>query len=897
MSIIFPNENEMSPENLIMFKKDLTELLYNDSYNINELNKIKTIIRRLEGYLLMADKKKLFNYFNAFYELGLLNLLNSYLDKGYQQISFCILECIYILLTNIQNNGLIFFLYSTKYTTRIPGENLNIIDKIILLDAHKKDEFLTYQVNFIKSLALKLNIECIEFFFNKHKNQFPLLQKSFSLYNNKDAMIRSAVKNIFLTILKINDEHLRRFMTSFPNNIYLPNIIFQLRNIIIKLCIINFYEDNNKNNSINKFRDEHDNLIDYMYYISDILLLNIPNANFILINCILTQIILPLFKTMISKKEEKISIVFSLYVLILFIFIVKNKFITDIISYFLFEENVSKNLLDKVKEFEFKAINQNLMSCINFLIVNNKIADVNDVQWRTIQKYMSEICGTDLSTGFIEKENIFDIIKNEIYDNSGNSITVKNEIFSTITMLLTARDDSILLILNLLIHCEILFYKDIKEVNKKENLNNNENDNENKKEAKLININEIENYINNENKNNINNINNENIKKGNIINDEIIDKIKDELIDDDEGNSNENKQNIDKNIYTKTKDINNIKNIEINQNYNILDKDFFKSNLNNPNCLFNLLLKLFLIPRNLRSLTNEVILFNINILLTINKSQNKKEFTRKIQEIFKNEISKLRNLLNQNTKLKQLTYISSLKAHEQYIIPIDKKIKDLITSPFILMPLIYLDEEEDVPSDFKEIKFNNQVLKVYILNILILYDMLNDLFGCRYDMIIETKKNPFELPKQANFAIGKEYSNLDLGKENILCELIINNKIIKAVIFFDFQNIYFAQIMSNSYKNLSKIKLIKKFNLRNIEAKIPNSNEEFENENTLLEIYDSSEDNKNIQGVKKGVIINCFEVEKTVIVYKQLKKEKNTAIELEFSLFDSFLDAIEKKFS
>ena len=560
MSIIFPNENEMSPENLIMFKKDLTELLYNDSYNINELNKIKTIIRRLEGYLLMADKKKLFNYFNAFYELGLLNLLNSYLDKGYQQISFCILECIYILLTNIQNNGLIFFLYSTKYTT---------------------------------------------------KNQFPLLQKSFSLYNNKDAMIRSAVKNIFLTILKINDEHLRRFMTSFPNNIYLPNIIFQLRNIIIKLCIINFYEDNNKNNSINKFRDEHDNLIDYMYYISDILLLNIPNANFILINCILTQIILPLFKTMISKKEEKISIVFSLYVLILFIFIVKNKFITDIISYFLFEENVSKNLLDKVKEFEFKAINQNLMSCINFLIVNNKIADVNDVQWRTIQKYMSEICGTDLSTGFIEKENIFDIIKNEIYDNSGNSITVKNEIFSTITMLLTARDDSILLILNLLIHCEILFYKDIKEVNKKENLNNNENDNENKKEAKLININEIENYINNENKNNINNINNENIKKGNIINDEIIDKIKDELIDDDEGNSNENKQNIDKNIYTKTKDINNIKNIEINQNFNILDKDFFKSNLNNPNCLFNLLLKLFLIPRNLRSLINRRIKKNL----------------------------------------------------------------------------------------------------------------------------------------------------------------------------------------------------------------------------------------------------------------------------------------------
>ena len=247
--------------------------------------------------------------------------------------------------------------------------------------------------------------------------------------------------------------------------------------------------------------------------------------------------------------------------------------------------------------------------------------------------------------------------------------------------------------------------------------------------------------------------------------------------------------------------------------------------------------------------------------------------------------------------MKNITYITSTKALEQYINPLDKTIKDLITSPFILIPLIYLDEEKDVPRYFKEIKFNNrELLKVYIMNILIMYDILNDLFDCQYDKIIETKKNPFELPKQADFVVGKEYINLDLGKESILCELIINNKIIKAVIFFDFQNIYFGQIMTNSYKNLSRVKLVKKFNLRNVETKIPDSNEAFEKENTLLEIYENSKDN-NTLGQKSNIIINCFEVEKTVIVYKQIKKEKNNAIELEFSLFDSFLDAIEKKFS
>ena len=898
MSIIFPNESEMDIENLIIFKKDLTELLYNDSYSVNELNKIKTIIRRLEGYLLMADKKNLFIYFNAFYELGLLNILNGYLDKRDQQISFCILECIYILLTNIQNTGLIFYLYSTKYATQIPGEYLNIIDKIISIDIRKKEEFLTYQVNFIKSLTLKLNIDCIEFFYNKHKNQFPILHRAFSLYNHKDAMIRSAVKNIFLTILKIKEEHLRRFITSFPNNIYYPNIIFQLRNIIIRLCIINFIDEKNRSNPIDKFRDEHDNLIDYMYYISDILLLNIDNVNFILINCILNEIILPLFKTIISKKEEKISIVFALYILTLFIFIVKNKFIIDVISYFLFEEMISKNLMEKLEEFEFKAINQNLMSCVDFLIVNNKIADVNDQQWKTIKTYMSDICGIDLSTGFIVKENNYDMIKKLIYEKN-NDILIKNEIFGTINMLLTAKDDSILLILNLLFYCEISFYKDKNKNDLNDNNininNNDDNDdimkNKDNKDNQIIDINSIENY-NNSNKND-NKIIDSNKNNINNINDDIIQKIQDELFDDDEEkNDNDNK------IKNENKDHMEINmNLDESNNYNILNKNFFQLDLTSSKNLFNLLLKLLLIPRNLRSITNEIILFNISILLILNKNKEKKEFVIKIQEIFKNEITKLRNLLNQDKNLKSLTYITSVKALEQYINPMDKKIKDLISSPFILIPLIYLDEQEDVPQNFKEIKFNYQILNAYIMKILILYDMLNDLFNCQYDMIIETKKNPFELPKQADFVVGKEYNNLDLGKENILCELIINKKIIKAVIFFDFQNVYFGQIMTNSYKNLSKIKLVKKYNLRNIEVKVPNSNESFENENTLLEIYDGTKENNDIIGQSNRLIINCFEVEKTVIVYKQLKKEKNNAIQLEFSLFDSFLDAIEKKFS
>ena len=893
MSIIFPDESKMNTEDLIVFKKELTELIYNDSYDINDLNKIKNIIHRLEGYLLMADKKKKFQYFDSFYELGLLNILNSLLNKGNSQISFCILECIYILLTNIQNTGLIFYLYSSKFQTFIPGEYLNIIDKIISIDARKKDEFLTYQVNFIKSLTLKLNKDCIDFFFDKNKNQFPILNKAFSLYNNKDAMIRSAVKNIVLTILKINDEHLRRFMTAFPNNIYYPNIIFQLRNLIMKLCLINFFEESKKN-SIDLFRDQHDNLIDHMYYIADLLLIGIESVNFIIINCILNEIILPLLKTIISKKEEKISIVLALYILILFIYIVKNKFINDVISYLLFEENISKKLFEKIEEFEFKSINNSLMNNINSLIIHNQFADVNDLEWKNISKYMADVTGLDLSTDFIIKDNNYNIIKDIIYKNNENDLLIRNEILINIQMLFTAKDDCILLILNLLINSEISFYT--KNNNNEKNVNNNiinkntekeitNNISNNKEENNIIN----NNYKDNNKSNNINNID-----------EDLIEKIKDELFDDENENENEiNINNVNNNSKNKENNINknlidNINN-NIDLEYKLLNNKFFHINLLDSKNLFNLLLKLIEIPKNFLSINNEIILTNLFLLLQNFKSDDNKHLIQKLTEIFKGEINKLKKKLSENNNLKKLAFDNTYKAFEQYMNPIDKKVKDLITSPFILIPLIYLDTEEDTPSYLKEDKFGNQQLKIYIINIFILYDILNYLLGFSNNMIIKSKKYPLEIPTN-NIVLGKEYSNKELGEEKFLFETIINNKIFKTYIFFDFEYIYFGHILSNSFKDLSKIKIIKKIALRNLIVKISENDDDYEENNTLLEIYDNSE----VGGTNKKknyLIINCFKADNTLGMYNILKQQRNNALQLEYSLFESYIDAIDRKIS
>ena len=143
--------------------------------------------------------------------------------------------------------------------------------------------------------------------------------------------------------------------------------------------------------------------------------------------------------------------------------------------------------------------------------------------------------------------------------------------------------------------------------------------------------------------------------------------------------------------------------------------------------------------------------------------------------------------------------------------------------------------------------------------------------------------------------MGNEYSNKELGEEYFLYELIINNKIIKSFIFLDFEFIYFGHILSNSFKDLTKIKIVKKYPLRNIIVKITDNDEEYQEDNTLLEVYDNSEE---IGKKKKNyVIINCFKADKTIGMYNFLKQQRNNALQLEYSLFESYIEAIDRKIS
>ena len=755
LQIVFPDESKMKVKKLDSIK-DILNKIYSKKIGNPEIETLNKTLGELQGYLLVADRKNLAEYYTHFYQLDFLSIFNNFLEKNIERLTFLILQMINFLTTNIQNKELLEYIYKKKFPTKIAGINLNIIDKLISLDTKKNEEYLTYQINFIKSLTLKINIDSLNYFYDCNINQFPILTKSLSLYNYTDPLIRNVVKNIFLAIIKIENQNLREFLISFPINLYYSNIIFQLKNSIISLSQVNLGE-NEGSKAMNKLQKEHDFIIDTIFYIADLISLNIEKINFILINCLINEIIFPLLYTLINKNPQTVTIYHSLYMLCLILFTIKNEFLYRVIITFLFNEKILNNMLINLPSHPFQIINRNLMENINFLITNYLYADVNDQNWQIIKTYMKKTTGIDLSTSEIDIDNIYDTLKNLMAMNNPNELS-ENTVFKTINDFLKCNDDAIILSLNLIIYSLLKSYKTLQ-------------------------------FDNNEQENNNDN---------NVEDDE--DEFDFNLI-------NENKKAAPKNMVKTYLLINDFFRIDLtdDKSHNIV------------NYLFNY----FSMHKVFRIATYEIMLINIQMITNIfleknnNSEEARKAILVKLVNLIDVQYNKMNELLQQDKNINRYLFDSCSKAYDHYVKNQDKKINDLITLPNILIPIIFIDKIDSIPEYLKEEKFNNEILKNYIFNIFFINDIINDVVGKPKEKI-KSQKFPLAIDT-IKFSIGKEYKEEDLGEDYVHCRILRNNALSVSQAILSSDTLYLGEVLSGNFSDLSRVKIFKKIPFRYLE--------------------------------------------------------------------------------
>ena len=792
---IINNKNDIE-QSLKLFNEKLAGFLFKDNFK-KIIPEIKNIFN-----IIISAKDSDFSE-NAFsYLKNIIHIIDSFINKKKRELTLSILQEICFLLANIKSKKILSEIFSFQNNIiDEQGINMNIFDKLISInDFNKNEEFLEHQINLMKSLILKLDSESILFFYKNEINYFPILSKSLLLYDYPDDMIHGAVYNILLLITKNNNKSLNEYLISFPVALYYPIIIFDLKKIISELNFIFVKEKN----IFEFFEEKHEKLCDIVLYINDILLCNISNINFILINCLLNEIIFPLFNIIMSKTKENISAINAIYTFSFFVYYIKNDFIIDIISYFLLNNQIPYIFFEKIKKYKYKEINDEFLKDIISLIKNINDADINDQIWKRNADKIKENIGIDLSTGNRCQDNNFDFFKNlmiNIQKNKKNDIDfIENEIFVFLKELMSSDDE------NIILNSFILLYN-------------------------------ILNYYRNCD------------LKSNLFNPFLL-----LFID-------------------FTKNCNSIKYIN--------DIDMVK-------IILNLIKK----RNKFRIFTNELILNTLLLLIKIFCTE-KHFFPRaaynlikEIKSILKEEINNLKLILNDESDflpLNNIFFIYKYFTTQTF----DSKILEIMKSYYILtIPFLHSEKNDGIPFYLKEEKSKSNILNNILLNIFLLLEITQ----------INNNKNNIRFPilhnendKNNTFEIGKLYEKNNIGKEYAFC-FIGNNyddfkfnvqNIKKGLFIFSQFDFYLSEIISKSFKNIEKIKIISKIPI--ISLKVLKS----QTEENFIEIKDLRNDNK--------TVINCFNNDNTKKVFNYLMLMIRHLIHFKKNEFNNFIKNIENK--
>ena len=129
---------------------------------------ICSLISIVGNYLVSAENKKIPEEFAIFDTFCFLDFMSKFLKlSSYElyKIDLQIIKMLSFLLINIKNKPWLYYICSN-----------NLLNKIISKDYSKyDDEFLSYYVNFLKSLSLLLDETSITLFYIEKNNSFVFL--------------------------------------------------------------------------------------------------------------------------------------------------------------------------------------------------------------------------------------------------------------------------------------------------------------------------------------------------------------------------------------------------------------------------------------------------------------------------------------------------------------------------------------------------------------------------------------------------------------------------------------------------------------------------------------------------------------------------------------------------
>lgn len=251
---------------------------------VNETNRglLVETLRSIAEILIWGDQNDS-RVFDFFLEKSMLLYFLKMMNQKSNQICVQLLQTLSILFENIRNETSLYYLLSNNHVNSI------IIHKFDFSD----EEVLAYYISFLKTLSLKLNRHTVHFFFNEHKNDFPLYTEAIKFFNHSESMVRIAVRTLTLNVYRVGDKNMLNFIRDKTADPYFWNLVWFIGNHAIELNNCVFKESHHlKCDRLKDLVAEH---LDHLHYLHDILSLNIQDVNDVLTGHFINRLLIPLY--------------------------------------------------------------------------------------------------------------------------------------------------------------------------------------------------------------------------------------------------------------------------------------------------------------------------------------------------------------------------------------------------------------------------------------------------------------------------------------------------------------------------------------------------------------------------------------------------------------------------
>ena len=272
-----------------------------------------------------------------------------------KNINIIIIKNFGVLIPSIQDKKILFFFFSHDYMNQL------ILNMSLCIE-EKDIDFLSYYINFLKTIANKLDKSTLSLFFHQERNNFPLLDEVSGFFKFQDMMIKNTSRNIFLSLIKLNFEPMIQYICDIPRITDLILLADNIKCYIIYMTNANI--DNKKISDVeSRIKEIEECLVEDILFIQDILSIGIEKINYILINCLFSIPLQYLFNCIIT--QNKVNIVF--YILNLILKNIKNECINNLIFFVLYSSQIHIKINENIANEESKEI-------YNFLYLNKFIS-------------------------------------------------------------------------------------------------------------------------------------------------------------------------------------------------------------------------------------------------------------------------------------------------------------------------------------------------------------------------------------------------------------------------------------------------------------------------------------------------------------------------------------------